>query len=225
MIKIVPAIIPHKKEQLEQEIKIVAHFAPLVQIDICDGTLTKTKTWPYNDRDVDYYEALKAEANGWPYWEDVDIELHLMMKNPEESLQDWIKTGATSIVAHIEATENFQSVIDICRQNSVAIGVAIKPSTDISAIEPYVSQVDFIQVMGSDLLGHHGLDLDPKAVEKIQTLRKMYPESIIAIDIGVKEDTAETLVDAGANILVSGSTILDAPSPESFYRVLESLDQ
>lgn len=225
MIKVVPAIIPHTKEQLEEEIKIVAHFAPLVQIDICDGTLTKTKTWPYNDRDVDFFEALKNESTGWPYWEDVDIELHLMQRNPEDSLADWIKTGATSIVAHIEATNNFQAVIDLCRSNSVAVGVAIKPSTDISKIAEFASQVDFIQVMGSDLLGHHGLDLDPRAVEQIKTLRKTYPSSIIAIDIGVKEDTAELLVDAGAVKLVSGSTILDAPSPESFYRVLESLDQ
>lgn len=225
MIKIIPAIIPHTKQQLEEEIKIVAHFAPLVQIDICDGTLTKTKTWPYNDRDVDFFESLKNEATGWPYWEDVDIELHLMLKNPEESLLEWIKTGATSIVAHIEATANFQEVIDICRENAVSVGVAIKPSTDISAIEPFAAQVDFIQVMGSDLLGHHGLELDPKAVETIKALHNLYPERIIAIDIGVREDTAEILVDAGATKLVSGSTILDAPSPESFYRVLEHLDE
>ncbi len=225
MIKVVPAIIPHTKEQLEDEIKIVAHFAPLVQIDISDGTFAKTKTWPYNERDVDFFESLTHEETGWPYWEDVDIELHLMVQDPEEKVAEWIKTGATSIVAHIEASTNFQKFIDVCRQSAVAVGVAMKPSTDIALIEPFVPQVDFIQVMGSDLLGHHGLDLDPNAIDQIKVLRNMYPERIIAIDIGVKEDTAETLVDAGANKLVSGSTILDAPSPESFYRVLENLDQ
>jgi ribulose-phosphate 3-epimerase len=225
MIKVIPAIIPHTKQQMEEEIKIVAKFAPLVQIDISDGTFTKTKTWPFNEHDVEFFEELKNESTGWPYWEDVDIELHLMIRNPEETILDWIRTGATSFVVHIEATSNFQAIIDLCRLNSVSIGVALKPSTDIDLIAPFVPQVDFIQVMGSDLLGHHGLELDPRALEVIKTLHHLYPERIIAIDIGVKEDTAETLVDAGATKLVSGSTLLDAPSPESFYRVIESLDQ
>jgi ribulose-phosphate 3-epimerase len=225
MIKIVPAIIPRTREQLEEEIKIVAKFAPLVQIDISDGIFTKTRTWPYNERDVDFFENLKKEEVGWPFWENIEIELHLMIQDPELYLLEWIQTGASSFVVHIEATNDFQKVIDICRENSVSIGVAMKPSTDIGRIEPFISQVDFVQVMGSNMLGKHGEELDMQAVEVIKTLRKQYPERIIAIDIGVKEDTAELLVDAGATKLVSGSTILDAPSPESFYRVLENLDQ
>ncbi len=225
MIKVVPAIIPHTKEQLESEIKVVAKFADLVQIDISDGVFIKIATWPYNGRDVDYFEKLVTEEEGWPYWENIDIELHLMIQNPEESILDWIKTGAKSIVVHIESTNNLEKIINVCKEHNVLIGIAIKTSTDLSTILPYIESADFLQVMGNDMLGHHGMELDPKAIENIKTLRKLYPERIIAIDIGVKEDTVETLVDAGANKLISGSTILDAPSPESVYRVLENLDQ
>jgi ribulose-phosphate 3-epimerase len=224
MTKVVPAIIPHTKSQLEEEIKKVAGFATLVQIDISDGVFIPTKTWPYNGRDSDFFDKLKSEEEGWPRWEDVEFEIHLMVRNPEEVLLDWIHTGASAIIAHIEATNNFQKIIDVCRENNVSVGIAIKPSTDINRVETFVPQVDFIQVMGSDLLGKHNIPLDPKAVEQIKSLQKLYPESIIAIDIGVSEDTENILVSAGADKLVSGGAILGAENPEEAFLELSQND-
>ena len=224
MIQVVPAMIPHTKEKLEEEINKVAKFAHLVQIDISDGIFVSTKSWPYNDRDIEFFEQLKKEEVGWPHWQDLDIEIHLMIKNPEDSVSDWIHTGASSIVAHIEATDNFQKVIDICREHSVSIGVAIKPSTDIGGLKPFVSQVDFIQCMGSDLLGKHGVELNEKALNQIKRLHELYPERIIGIDIGVTKDTAETLVLAGATKLISGSAILDSDNPEEVFKYFQSLN-
>ena len=220
MIKVVPAIIPHTKEQLEEEIRKVVSFADLVQIDISDGIFVPTKTWPYNGRDMDYFEKLKTEEEGWPKWEDIDFEIHLMIKNPEEKVLDWIHTGASAIVAHIEATDNFQKVVDICRENNVSVGVAIKPSTDDKLLKPFVSQVDFIQVMGNDLLGKHDVPLDSKAVERIKSLRNLYPERIIAIDIGVSIDTRDILIGAGANKLISGGAILGSDNSEEVFMEL-----
>ena len=220
---VVPAIIPHTKEQLEEEINKVAKFAKLVQIDISDGIFVPTKSWPYNGRDIDFFEKLKTGEVGWPRWEDLDFEIHLMIKNPEDTVLDWINTGASAVVAHIEATDNFQKVIDICRDNNVSIGLAIKPSTDISKLETFAPQVDFIQCMGSDLLGKHSVVLDERAIDQIKRLHELYPERIIGIDIGVTEDTAEILVKAGAIKLISGSAILNADNPEEVYRRLESL--
>ncbi len=222
MTKIVPAIIPFSKEQLLEEIKKVSKFAKLVQIDISDGIFTGVKTWPYNGRDVDFFEKLKTEEEGWPRWENIEFEIHLMLQSPEDVLVDWIKTGAVAVIAHIESTTNFQKVIDTCRGASISLGLAIKPSTDITQVAPFASQVDFIQVMGSDMLGKHGIPLDFKAVEQIKSLRKLYPESIIAIDIGVNADTVETLILAGANKLISGGEILNAANPEEVFKYLAS---
>ncbi len=223
MTHVLPAIIPHNKTHFFDEVKIVADFASLIQVDISDGIFTPFKTWPYNDRDLEFFEALKKQDLGWPHWENVDIELHLMTKNPEETLLEWIHTGITSVVAHIEATETFQTVVDICRTHDVMIGVAFKPSTDISRIGSVAPHVDFIQVMGSDMLGKHGEELDLRVVEKIQTLRALYPQSIIAVDIGVTEETARELVHAGADKLVVGSAILEARNPSGVFRKLQSL--
>jgi len=224
MTKVLPAIIPTSKEQLSEEIGKVAYFADLVQIDISDGIFTGVKTWPYYGRDVDYFEKLKMEEEGWPKWEEVDIELHLMVANPETVLDEWIATGVSGIVAHIEATDDFQKVIDICRNKNVSVGVAIKPNTDIEKIEKFVPQVDFIQVMGSQLLGKHGVELEEKSLEMIKSLRALYPDSIIAIDIGVTEENAETLVEAGVNKLISGGAILNSDNPKEVFNYFESLN-
>ena len=224
MTQVVPAIIPDTKEQLEEEIKKVSKFASLVQIDISDGIFTPTKTWPYNGRDREFFDKLKTQEVGWPKWEEIDIEIHLMVKSPEDVVLDWIHTGASSIVAHIEATSNFQKVIDICREHNVLVGIAMKPSTDISRIESFVSHVDFIQVMGSDLIGKHGVELDPKAISQIKVLQKLYPERTIAIDIGVTEKTEGILISAGADKIVSGGAILKADNPQEVFHNLESFN-
>lgn len=224
MTQVLPAIIPVNKQQLEEEMSLVAHFADTVQVDISDGVFTNTRTWPYNGQDREYFEKLKVEEEGWPKWEDVDIELHLMVANPENVLGEWIATGVSSIVAHIEATEDFQKVIDICRDKNVSVGVAIKPNTEIEKIEKFVPQVDFIQVMGSQLLGKHGVELEEKSLEMIKSLRAKFPNSIIAIDIGVTEENAETLVEAGVNKLISGGAILNSDNPKEVFKFLESVN-
>ncbi len=219
---VVPAIIPNTREQMEAEIKKVSGFANLIQIDISDGIFTYVKTWPYNKQDQDYFEKLKKEEEGLPRWEEIEYEVHLMVKNPESVVSDWIHAGANTIIAHIEATENFQKIIDICRENEVSVGVAIKPSTDIEKITPFVDATDFIQVMGSDLLGKHGTKLEDKAIEAIKEIKNLYPEKVIAIDIGVNTETKNVLVEAGADKLISGGAILNAPNPQEVYSDLLS---
>lgn len=223
MVKVLPAIIPVNKAHLEEEIKKVSYFADLVQVDISDGVFTNTRTWPYNGQDRDYFAQLTKETEGWPKWEETDIELHLMVSKPETVLEEWIATGVSAIVAHVEATEDYQKIIDICRQKEISVGIAIKPNTDIARIESFVPQVDFIQVMGSDLLGKHGVELEEKSLEMIRSLRMKYGECIIAIDIGVTEENAETLVEAGANKLISGGAILNSDQPKEVFEFLESV--
>ncbi len=222
MTQVVPAIIPKIREQLEEEIKKVSGFAKVVQIDISDGVFTPFKTWPYNERDVEYFENLKTEVLGWPKWDELEYEIHLMVKNPEDVVQDWVNTGATGIVAHIEAGDNFQKVIDICKENEVLVGLAIKPSTNIERLAPFASQVDFIQVMGSDMLGKHGVELEDKALDMIKTLHEKYPDKTIAIDIGVNLDTKDILVEAGASKLISGGAILESANPIEVFEELSS---
>lgn len=224
MTEVIPAIIPFSKKQLEEEIDLVSGFAKVVQIDISDGKFTGVSTWPYNGKDESFFEELKSEDTGWPRWEKISIELHLMVENPEEVLEDWIHTGISAIIVHIEAVSDMEKIIEQCRTYEVALGLAIKPKTDIKLLEPYVGEIDFIQCMGSDSLGKHGVELEKKAVDMIKELHNLYPERIIGIDIGVNENTAEELVLAGATKLISGSAILHSESPGDVFNHLKSIN-
>ncbi len=223
MTDILPAIIPYTQIQLEEEMNRVASFADTVQVDIADGVFASPKTWPYNGRDSVFFDELKSEDRGWPEWEKTEIELHMMVENPEQVLEDWIHTGIYSVVVHSEATNHMEEIIDMCRTYDIRLGIALKPSTDIEHIAPYVRDVDFIQCMGSDKIGAHGVPLDPRVVERVRTLHSLYPERIISVDIGVTEDTAQELVDAGATKLIVGGAILNAENPKEVFRFLESL--
>lgn len=223
MIQVLPSIIPQDKKQLALEMERAASFAATVQVDIADGGFVSPKTWPYNGRDTDFFQSLSREDAGWPQWEKLDVEVHLMVSQPEEVVGEWIHTGVSAAVAHIEASKDFQKFIDACRASDVGVGIALKPSTPISAIAPFVSHVDFIQCMGADELGRHGVWLDPKALETIRSLRREFPDVIISIDIGVTEETAEELAEAGANKFIVGSALLGAEHPKEIYDYFQSL--
>ncbi len=217
---VVPAIIPKSREQMEEEIKKVSGFAELIQIDISDGIFTPFKTWPYNGVDYDYFEKLKTEEEGLPRWENIEYEFHLMIQDPEEYVESFIHAGASTIIVQIEAVNNFEKILNFCKEAEVSLGVAIKPKTDIEKIKAIVDQVDFIQVMGSDMLGKHGVELEEGAIEKIKEVKKHYPDRVIAVDIGVNLDTKELLKDVGVTKFVTGSAILNSSNPQEVYSEL-----
>lgn len=220
MTQVIPAIITKNFKHLEDKIALVKDFVDYVQVDITDGKFTHNTTWPYIG-DEGEFAALVSEERGLPFWEEVDYEFHLMIEKPEEVVDQWIKIGASRIIVQYEAVTDMQSIIDQCKAASVQVGIALKPSTDINVLESYSEQIDCIQCMGNEELGRHGAPLDVSVLEKIKTLREKYPEMNIAIDIGVHQDTAKDLVDAGADTLVAGSAIFDAENIEQVIRDFE----
>src|SRR5579872_3303349 len=158
MADIVPAIIPRSFDHLTTEVSKVRDFVQFVQVDIADGVFTTHKTWPYIG-DAGEFEQLSVEEIGLPFWEDLDYEFHLMIEKPEKTVEDWIGVGASSLVVHAEATQDMPGIIEMCKAAEVEIGVALKASTDIAMIDSYAKDLDFVQCMGSDDLGHHGAAL------------------------------------------------------------------
>jgi ribulose-phosphate 3-epimerase len=200
MIQIIPAIIPSNLEEIKDKIARVTGLVDTVQIDVADGSFAPTTTWPY----------LKKEIAKLPHGITLEYEIDLLLKNPEEHITEWALAGAKSVVAYIESTERYDEVIELARKNNIKIGMGTLPSTPIEALGPHINQVNFIQVMGNDKIGYHGVSLDPAALIKIKELRKKYPELTIGIDIGVNLKTAPSIVEAGANRLVAGSAVFNS---------------
>ncbi len=216
MVEIIPAVIPKNYEDLKNNIALVRGVVPVVQIDICDGVFVKNITWPFHGGEFDqHFQAILNEQEGMPFWEDIDFELDMMVASAVENFDLYTKLGPKRIIFHLEAVgdleefQHFLEGIDMYVRDSIQIGVAINPSTPLEKIFPLTNYIDFVQCMGSDELGFHGVELDEKVYDRIKTLREKYFDLPIAVDIGVNMDTAPRLVEAGATKLIAGSAIFN----------------
>jgi len=234
MAEIIPAILPRNYEDLKNKIALVRRLVPVVQIDICDGVFVKSITWPFisagkrqdlenskrsclEEAELDpHFQRILNEKEGLPFWEDVDFELDLMVKNPIENFDVYLKLGARRIVFHFESIEDgdkfqqFLEGIDPYIRDTVSIGLALNIGTPIAKIFPLVPLVEFVQVMGIDVIGVQGEDFDSKCLETIKTLKEKFPDLTVSVDGGVDLETALSLTDLGADRLVVGSAIFNS---------------
>jgi len=234
MIEIIPAIIPQSPDDLRAHMALIDGFVPTVQIDVMDGVYTPEASWPYAGDDDGLFGRILEEEEGFPFWQEMNIEADLMVSHPEEVFEEWIKAGVARIIFHFESTEKLGEIFDRMDQINppkdsplhVGVGLAFKPSTDISLLEDWIPRVDYVQCMGNDNIGFHHVELDEeRVIPNIQALRMTFPELPIAVDIGVTTETAPMLVEAGATRLISGSAIFEAEDIEGTIAELSSLDE
>src|SRR3989338_701866 len=118
MIEIIPAIIPKNFKDLERNLGAVAGLVPLAQIDIMDGKFTPEASWPYlNSQEDPDFVSIKLEEKEFPALEEIDFEVDLMVKNPENIWFDWIIAGAKRIIFHYESTEKLKELQPLCIQD------------------------------------------------------------------------------------------------------------
>ncbi len=105
MTEIIPAIIPKTFEDLEEKISGVRGLVPLVQVDVLDGSLVSgVRAWPYQSptkRDI-FFDKIINEEEGFPFWQELEFEAHLMVREPERIVGDWISAGASRLIVQIE---------------------------------------------------------------------------------------------------------------------------
>jgi len=136
-----------------------------------------------------------------------------MVSNAKDNFDLFLKLGAKRIIFHLEAEGDLQEFkeflegIDLYIRDNTQIGVAINTTTPIRQLADLISNIDFVQCMGIEHIGYQGEPFDERVIDQIKSLRKEYPELIIAVDGGVNFETAPRLIKAGANRLVVGSAI------------------
>lgn len=207
MAQIIPALIisDENSENDFEELKVkflklepfLVEFDNWVQIDITDGKFVETKT-NINLEDFRYFT------------ERANVEFHLMINKPEETIGEWVRLGPKRVIVHIEAVIDVKKVIDVCRENNVEIGLALNPETPNAMILPWINDVDLILFLGVHP-GRGGQEFIPEVLDKIKSLRQNFPNVKIGIDGGVGIENIEGLKNAGADIFVIGSGILIAP--------------
>jgi ribulose-phosphate 3-epimerase len=210
MIEIIPAILPQNIGELRGKVGMVKDLVETVQFDMCDGVFVSTRDWPYNGKDVMAHQEILNEETGLPYWDEVNYEFDLMVKNASKNFQEIMKLGPTRVVFHLEAEENlteFFETLDPYFKEQVQFGIAINTTTDPARIAGLESHIAFIQCMGIESIGRQGQDFDTRVIEQIKTTKKLFPDKIISVDGAVNKKTAHALIEAGATRLVIGSAI------------------
>ncbi len=143
------------------------------------------------------------------------FDAHLMVEAPERYLEDFKNAGADMLVVHAEATRHLQRTLARIRSLGMSAGVALNPATPISAVEYVLDDVDMILVMSVNP-GFSGQSFLPSTYQKIQNLRSMLTSMgkshvRIQVDGGVDTGNIAQLIDAGADVFVSGSAFFSKP--------------
>lgn len=198
---------PRNIRDLEDSLAFVVGHVQTAQLDIMDGKFVRGRTWPYFSRD-ESFEKLLSEEIGMPFWEKLNYEIDLMVREPETVMGDWIAAGATRIVVHIESTAKLEEIIK--NKSGIELGFALNIDTSTDDILPYLEDIDFVQFMGINKIGFQGEPFDERVIDKIHDFHNAHPEVMISVDGGVTLDNAHELVDVGARRLISGSAIFES---------------
>lgn len=204
--KIIPAILPKDFFDLEKHLERVKGVTKFVQIDICNSTYTPSKTWPFTHTPDIYFDKMVSQEEGMPFWEDIDFELDLMIKNPEEMYEQFLQIGPKRMIFHFETMKNpLEFLKKVKEEGFVEVGVAFSNNTRAIDHKDVIEIVDVVQCMGINKIGFQEQEFDERVLTQIEEIRAAFPEKLIAVDGSVNEETISELSDVGVNHFVTGS--------------------
>lgn len=199
MIKIAPSILAADFAKLGQEVKEVeAAGAELIHIDVMDGHFV-----PNISFGAIALEAIRPLST-------LPMDVHLMIENPDQYIEQFAKAGADYITVHVEACRHLHRTIQLIRSYGVKPGVVLNPHTPIETIQHVLEDVDMVLFMTVNP-GFGGQKFIESVVPKIEALSKIIKQRGLNVDIeidgGINAETIVPCAKAGATIFVAGSAI------------------
>ena len=138
------------------------------------------------------------------------FDVHLMISPVDKYIEQFAKAGADIITFHPEATENISDTINLIKKQNKKVGISLKPKSSIDLIRDYISKIDLILIMSVEP-GFGGQKFMPEMIGKLKDIKKIISEKKLNVDLeidgGINFENCKLVKEAGANILVSGSTI------------------
>lgn len=196
LVQIIPAILTKSSNEFEKMVHQIEPYTSRAHIDIADGIFVSNTTVKGIEELANTHTPLK-------------IIVHLMVQGPEKIIDQWLNTSAEAFIFHIESTKKMDELISKTKAGGKKVGIGINPATPTEAIYPFVDKVDFVHFMTVDP-GFYGNEFKAEVLDKIKSFRQKYPDIEIGVDGGINPATAKSVVEAGADVLVSGSFIFQS---------------
>jgi ribulose-phosphate 3-epimerase len=198
-IQISPSILSADFSQLGNEIKRLEDGgADMIHVDVMDGHFVPNLTIG-----PPVIKSLKKHST-------ILFDVHLMISPVHKYIEVYAEAGADIITIHPEATDNLKSSISKIKELNKKVGISLNPETKIDVITEYLHEVDLVLIMSVNP-GFGGQKFMPEVLTKIKELKKIQENKSLNFDIeidgGINFDNSKIAIDAGANILVSGTTI------------------
>ena len=214
-MKVIPAINEPTFEKVKEKIFATRDMlgALRVHIDVTDGKFTPHQTWNNVKEIID----LRFITNNF----DFNLGVHLMVNNPDEIIDDWLKAGMHAMVVHFETAKDLKLIMDKCQKAKTEFVLAINPSTGIEALGD-LNRFKNIQLLAVEP-GSSGQEFNQINIQKIKQLREKGFSGKIIIDGGINLDVARQVKAAGADAIISASYIWNNISPKKAFEELKAV--
>ena len=197
MVSIAPSMLGADFGRMRDAAELVAPHSSYLHMDVMDGHFVPNLTMG-----VDLVKALKGIA---------PLDVHLMITDPVDFIDDFYDAGAEIISVHVEANNTREALAKI-NEKDIKSGIAFNPSTPKERIIPYLDIADMILVMSVEP-GYCGQSFHENAIDRVKYFKTNYPNKIIEVDGGVSTQNSAILSKNGADILVAGSAIFKSNDP------------
>lgn len=207
MASVAPTINADDPKDFAARIDKIKPFAKRVHIDVSDGVFTTHKTPGLSQ----VYGIDGAR-----------LDLHLMVVHPENDFENALAVEPDLIICHFESEADLAKLFSKIREVGIKAGLAIKKETTIEQVKDLLPQIDHLLVF-TGYLGFNGGEFDAEVLDKIAAAKAINANLEVAVDGGIDQAAARLAVEAGADVLDSGSFIQNSPDPEVAYVGLQAI--
>ena len=205
MVEIAPSMLGADFGEMRKAAELVAPESGYLHMDVMDGHFVPNLTMG-----SDLVKSLKGIG---------PLDVHLMITNPCDFINDFADAGAEIISVHIEAN-NPKEALELIKKKGIKAGIALNPSTPEQTIDSVVDYADMILVMSVEP-GYCGQSFHEGTIERVRNYKKKYPSKIIEVDGGVSTQNSKQLIEAGADILVAGSAVFNSDNPIDIIKIMK----
>lgn len=215
MKRLSPSLLSADFSKLEEQVALIEKGgAHLIHVDVMDGHFVPN---------ISFGAAVMKSLLGKTK---LPFDVHLMIENPDQYLEDFATENTEYITVHAEACKHLHRTVEHIKSLGIKAGVSLNPATPLSSLDAILEDIDMVLIMSVNP-GFGGQKFIPSSMKKIRELKEMKerrnPGLVIEIDGGILPENIKSVTDAGVDLVVAGSAVFGAPDIEN--RVKELLEQ